>query len=114
MKGLLLIVFVTITADLNAQDFPSNIDKLIAKSKLFKLQKDANRSLLKPNSFQAGTTVPRVYALPQDGMPCVVPDTHSLVSMPNAAKGNAPPSVNQMPNAMPEHRLLPKQQIDSK
>lgn len=45
-----------------------------------------------------------IYRLPQDGMPCIVPDTKDIVAMPNAFKGMvktpfmaAPPRI---PNAV--------------
>ena len=114
MKGLLLLTFTSIAAHLSAQESPTYIDKLIAKSKLFTIPKDSVKPLLKPFTFKSNVTTAGVYALPQDGMPCIVPDTRSIAAMPNAAKGNSMPPANRMPNAAPEQRLLPKQKMDSK
>ena len=42
------------------------------------------------------TTNGNVYALPQDGMPCLVPDSSAWVMMPNVNTGNFNPGA--MPN----------------
>lgn len=41
----------------------------------------------------------RVIALPQDGMPCIVPDTKEIAAMPNAMLHYPQPAAGQIPNA---------------
>jgi len=42
---------------------------------------------------------PGVYRMPQDGMPCVVPDTKEIAAMPNAWKGKlGMPYQGRIPN----------------
>jgi hypothetical protein len=51
---------------------------------------------------QAKPRTPGVYSLPQDGMPCVVPDTEGIVPIPNAFANPRVPysSPQNMPNPM--------------
>ncbi|GAA4319049.1 hypothetical protein [Flaviaesturariibacter amylovorans] len=42
---------------------------------------------------------PGTYSLPQDGMPCIVPDTNGIAAMPNATPGRFHSFRSDMPNA---------------
>ena len=42
---------------------------------------------------------PGIYSLPQDRMPCIVPDTRSIVSIPNAFPNVSVPFITTIPNA---------------
>jgi hypothetical protein len=109
MKKLLLVACVSIATDLYAQDFQPDLQKLIAKSPYVTMKQDTVKQLPQlPQLLALGKkAAPGVYALPQDGMPCIVPDTNSIAAMPNAAKASTVPLANQMPNAAPKQRLLP-------
>jgi hypothetical protein len=116
MKKLLLVAFVLTAANLYSQEFQPDLNKLIARSKLSSIKKDTSKptlrhpftldlKMLAPKSFNRE---PGVHALPQDGMPCIVPDTKRIAAMPNAATKHRVPPANRIPNATPEQRLLPK------
>lgn len=87
----------------------------VIKNKLEELKKKlADSHSSAPYNFQLGPSVradvlgakplavpvkPGTYNLPQDGMPCIVPDTEGIAAMPNAAKVVKVPFRSQMPNA---------------
>jgi hypothetical protein len=54
------------------------------------------QQLLLPNRVMGKTNKGTVYALPQDGMPCLVPDSSAWALMPNAKTGDVQSGV--MPN----------------
>jgi hypothetical protein len=116
MKRLLLVAFVISANTLYAQEFQPDIDKLIARSKLSSIKKDTTKPTLRhPFALDLKLLAPKklqqqsgINALPQDGMPCIVPDTKSIAVIPNAAKDNQVPPANRIPNAAPEQRLPPK------
>jgi len=106
MKLLLTAVGLFMATGLYAQEFQPDINKLIAQSPLFKSEVDTVKPRLLPRTLdlnmlgsKAVKLRPGVYSLPQDGMPCIVPDTDGIVAMPNAAKASAVPPENRMPNA---------------
>ena len=45
---------------------------------------------------------PGVYALPQDGMPCIVPYTADIAAIPNAMPQKQVVPFGQIPNATPK------------
>jgi hypothetical protein len=47
----------------------------------------------------AGSRKPGIYSLPQDRMPCIVPDTGGLVAIPNAFPTAVVPFKTTIPNA---------------
>lgn len=65
------------------------------------------QQLLFPNRIISKTQNGTVYALPQDKMPCLVPDSSIAMVMPNAYKGNYNPKA--MPN--PYNNQLPKDTV---
>lgn len=116
MKRLLIVAFVLTVTNLSAQEFQPDINKLIERSKFSTIKKDTSKptlrhpfafdlKLLAPKSFNRE---PGVYTLPQDGMPCIIPDTQSIAAIPNATKNSQVPPANRIPNAASEQRLLPK------
>lgn len=54
------------------------------------------QQLLLPNRVMGKTNKGTIYALPQDGMPCLVPDSSAWALMPNAKTGDVQSGV--MPN----------------
>ena len=62
---------------------------LAPKSGDFYFQEEGNNSSRKPG----------IYSLPQDRMPCLVPDTGGIVSIPNAFPNVSLPFVTTIPNA---------------
>jgi hypothetical protein len=64
----------------------------------FKLDSNGN-SLLK--SFPSAVMAPGIHFLPQDNMPCVVPDTREIVPIPNGWKGEISPRFNPPAPAIP-------------
>ena len=68
------------------------------------------QQLLLPNRVIGKTNKGTVYALPQDGMPCLVPDSSAWAMIPNAKTGNVNSGV--MPNpykpqSFPKVMILP-------
>ena len=92
MKRLLtLILFTFLLAEGNAQndDVSSKAKEyqrqnLLNRIKEWKVAKDSN--IVRQNlDFLKGK--PGVYRLPQDNMPCIVPDSNKTVRIPNVWKG---------------------------
>ena len=46
-----------------------------------------------------GSRKPGIYSLPQDRMPCIVPDTGNIVLIPNAFPNVSVPFITTIPNA---------------
>jgi hypothetical protein len=114
MKLLLSAIGVFMATGLCAQEFQPDIDKMIAQSPWAKVKKDTAKPRFLPRAMdlnmlglKAMQRKPGVYAMPQDGMPCIVPDTNDIAAMPNAAKAIPVPPANRMPNAAPNRRPLP-------
>lgn len=68
------------------------------------------KQLLLPNRVINKTTNGTVYALPQDGMPCLVPDSSAWALMPNVKTGAVKSGI--MPNpykpqTFPQTLILP-------
>ncbi len=61
-----------------------------------------------PNNLQGHINGQQVtagtYNLLLDGMPCIVPDTHGMVAIPNAFPNVSVPFKSSMPNAVPQER----------
>jgi hypothetical protein len=108
-------------------NFADDIDALknLQRYSLGMVQKDTARQLMRPELFP-NHPKPGVHRLPQDNMPCLVPDLNASVAMPNVWKGKTgvpfqgkPP---QIPNPSKRSRLhparpllvLPEQNDDTK
>jgi hypothetical protein len=110
MRKLLLFAFAFYGTTAFAQ---INNDEVLQK-KLEELKNKMNNKLrsqphsfniplenfsIKGNEFSFGQ--PGVYALALDGMPCIVPDTKDIVSIPNAFKTPSVPFRSDIPNSSP-------------
>ena len=110
MKLLCPVILLLLSFKAYAQD--KNIYQQLEKL----LQERANQykfyygpadtfNLKAPN---AGTLpAPGVYSLPQDNMPCMVPDQNAVVQIPNAIKPRIPYN-SHIPNATPPNRTPSK------
>lgn len=96
MKLLFSLLFTLVSLSLSAQVLGPDVEKQIQESIRKRVEEDKARKMgpshpllkLEPLHEEAETLVlekPDVYALPQDGMPCIVPDTNGIAAMPNAA-----------------------------
>ena len=63
-------------------------------------------SLISQGKFSHTTPKGKVYILPYDNMPCLVPDMQKVAQMPGSTQ-KLPES--RMPNAIPRRELIPKQ-----
>ena len=66
-----------------------------------------NNSFLKQGTYSHTTSKGKVYTLPYDNMPCLVPNMRTVTPMPGSVQ-KAP--GNKMPNATPRRELIPKQE----
>jgi hypothetical protein len=72
------------------------------------LIKDFHSLVLKHNK-------PGVYALPQDNMPCIVPDTKDIAAIPNAWLRPSVPFRSAIPNpGLKEKPLVPQMDKEGK
>jgi hypothetical protein len=62
------------------------------------------RSLLPQATYSHTTSRGKIYKLPIDNMPCLVPDMNQVAPMP----GNKMPE-GKMPNAFPRLRMIPEE-----
>jgi hypothetical protein len=96
MKLLFSLLFSIASFTVSAQLLGPDVEKQIDESIRKRVEEDKARKMgpshpllkLEPLKEEQNRLVPDkpgVYALPQDGMPCVVPDTGSIAAMPNAA-----------------------------
>lgn len=69
-----------------------------------------NNSFLSQGKYSHTTSKGKVYTLPYDNMPCLVPDMQSVAPMPGSVQ-RFPES--RMPNAIPRRNLIPKQKRSS-
>jgi hypothetical protein len=101
---LLLLTFTTAAIAAQAQEFEPDMQKLL-KSYIAKQKGKETFSAPNEKGFpaykQGETHKPGVYALPQDGMPCIVPSTAGIVAIPNAFSKKEAPKLGQIPNAAP-------------
>jgi hypothetical protein len=63
------------------------------------------RGLLPQATFSHNTSKGKIYTLPIDNMPCLVPDMKQVRPMP----GQYVNPDNKMPNAMPKQEIIPKE-----
>lgn len=64
------------------------------------------KTLIDQGSYSHSTSKGKVYILPYDNMPCLVPDMNQVAPMPGSLQ-KLPES--RMPNAVPRRQLIPKQ-----
>lgn len=112
MKLLLLAIAVCFGASLKAQEINiTDKNKLLERALQFKI---AGKDTVKREPFSLIIQGPgnRVRILPQDGMPCIVPDTSDIASMPNAFKKT--PDKDPVPGRIPNAWQAPKPVPDFK
>jgi len=68
------------------------------------------RGQLPQATFSHNTTRGKVYTLPVDNMPCLVPDMNQVSRMP----GQYFAPDNRMPNALPKQEIIPKEKNPEK
>jgi hypothetical protein len=68
------------------------------------------RGLLPQATFSHNTSRGKVYTLPIDNMPCLVPDMNQVSRMP----GLYPQTESRMPNAMPKQQIIPREKKEDK
>jgi hypothetical protein len=97
MKPLFSLLFSVVSFSLSAQVLGPDVEKQIDESIRKRVEEDNARKMgpshplikleVPSRDEQIPTTRrrPGLYALPQDSMPCIVPDTERLAVMPNAA-----------------------------
>ncbi len=117
MKRLLLLgVLMVAAATASAQETDPNLKKLLEQYQQKHPVPKVDIQTLGPQvGIGSGLKPPPgVHTLPQDGMPCIVPDTKHLVHMPNALPYFRPPQYGQIPNATPHSKKQaePKDKAD--
>lgn len=96
MKLLFVLLCTTLSLSLSAQVLGPDVEKQIEESIRKRVEEDKTRKMrpshpllnLEPLPEEQQGQVPKkpgIYALPQDGMPCIVPDTKDMAALPNAA-----------------------------
>lgn len=68
------------------------------------------RGLLPQATFSHNTSRGKVYTLPIDNMPCLVPDMNQVSRMP----GQYFTPDSRMPNVMPKQEIIPKEKKEEK
>jgi hypothetical protein len=109
MKLSLLIAFCGFIVTAYAQQSDEALRKVTGKDK-----HDYFQNLLKRDSIKkdlvvfnfSSTPSPGIYRLPQDNMPCIVPDTKDITAMPNLWPSVTIPFKG---GKMPNPAIRPKQ-----
>jgi hypothetical protein len=107
MKSLLFAILLLSGFTVIAQQPPNSLYKVGTPG--FGLPKYdtiiVQKSLLPLASFSHNTSKGKIYNLPIDNMPCLVPDMRKVAAMP----GKIIPEFKQgMPNAFPNQKLIPE------
>jgi hypothetical protein len=104
VKPILLIICFVFGIHAFAQEFKVDVPKIMKHSGILKQWNSSKRSLNRDSlirGFQNFFTMkhnPGVYNLPQDNMPCVVPDTEDVSTMPNPWLQPEAPFKSAIPN----------------
>jgi hypothetical protein len=115
MKIIFILLTSSVAATAQAQEFQPELDKIINKQEIRKMMNRESSGLVsKPNILFNNNTSNRVQVLPQDFMPCIVPDTKEIAVMPNAWQNTKLPDAGQIPNAIPQKPSLPDLKTQSK
>lgn len=106
MKPLfLLLTFTAAAMAAQAQEFKPDMQKLIksyVENQKGKERFSAPTAKESPIYKPGETGKPGVYALKQDGMPCIVPNTKDIAAIPNAFANKQLSKLAQIPNAAPQ------------
>lgn len=116
MKQLLLMGSFLFSFCAMAQEFKYDIPKKVVVTQrpdiytlpLSPQQRDSLIKQFKTDMVKVGSGI---HYLPQDGMPCLVPDTKDIVAIPNAWPKMEVPFMSQTPNpALPNRPsvIVPK------
>ena len=97
--GCLLLISNALMAQM-----PSTTVDTIDRRSLREAQ--VKNSLLSQGKFSHTASWGKVYILPYDNMPCLVPDMRKVAQMPGSTQ-KLPES--RMPNVIPRRELIPKQ-----
>ena len=110
---LLLIGFVSFTTAQAQEDVLDN-PKLDGESLLRRYRQSEARRMPTDSVYTLnhplvpGNDKPGVYSLPQDNMPCIVPDTTKTVRVPNAWKGPIKRHYKSNPPRIPNLSVRPE------
>jgi len=115
MKQLLLLLigfasFTTAQAQEEGLDTPKiDGESLLRRYKQEHINKSPRDSVYTSNHLLIpGNGKPGVYSLPQDNMPCIVPDSTKTVRVPNAWKGPIKPPYKSKPPRIPNLSVRPE------
>ena len=115
MKPLLLIIFYMLSVGTMAQEWKPDIPKELIVTQRPGIQlhwtPQQRDSLIKRFSIGMAKMGSGIHYLPQDGMPCIVPDTEDIVAIPNAWSKVEVPFIYKIPNpALPNRPsvIVPK------
>lgn len=107
MKAFLLTVGRVVASTLSAQnidpELKQRLDEYMQKQKPNLLPKTDLKTLVPNMGLESWMQAkPGVYALPQDNMPCIVPQTNDIVQSPNAMPQKRVETFGSIPNATPQ------------
>lgn len=126
MKRLLYLLFCFAASSVaKAQLFSGEVEKYQQDAtyrnsiiqKLHALRKQSDTSIVKPPTqpYYLVNPKPGTHSLPQDNMPCIVPDMNATVAIPNTWKGEKKIPFKgvqpQMPNPVKPFRLSPSRPL---
>jgi hypothetical protein len=101
MKKIMPAVLLSLSCGFAAAQISSpTLDSAIRKVPL-------TPTLIDQGSYSHSTSKGKVYILPYDNMPCLVPHMNQVAQMPNSLQKQP---ESRMPNAIPRRQLIPKQQ----
>lgn len=115
MKQLLLLLTACVSlTTTQAQEDQLDAPKVDAEALLRRYRQEQVNKLPTDSVYTykhlliPGNGKPGVYSLPQDNMPCIVPDSTKTVRIPNAWKGLAKPPYRSKPPRMPNLSTRPE------
>lgn len=110
MKALLIICCSLLVSPAIAQQKKDTPPGTIPNVPLFKSDNyrlsppnyfDRNNGVSLPYTYRINAVPPGIYSMPQDNMPCIVPNTFGMTQIPNAAPMKQLPYRSYIPNAAP-------------
>ena len=108
MKKIIPVSFVPLISNALLAQVPSTT--LDTTDKRSQAEAWIKNSLLSQGKFSHSNSKGKVYILPYDNMPCLVPDMQKVAQMPGSTQ-KLPES--RMPNVIPRRELIPKQKKSS-
>jgi hypothetical protein len=114
-KNSLLIITLLATTSVFSQELPKSNQPFVSAidttdDRLKQLQKayQSKRGLLPMAAYSHTTSRGKIYKLPIDNMPCLVPDMKQVTPMPQRVMPAVPNSP--MPNPYPRQKIIPKEE----